>query len=222
MVCVAAARRPAPVLGALSLGLAAALVLGGAGAGAAADIYRCIGADGVVHFSNAPTSDCFKRIIKVETVRPEPTPPASAEGNAPAAGYARYASLILDAARRHELDPALLTAVIRAESNFDPAAVSRRGAKGLMQLMPKTSALYGVADPLEPHANIDTGAKHLRSLLERYRNNLELALAAYNAGEEAVERHGGRIPPFGETRGYVKAVLRHLQTYRGAGVTAGR
>lgn len=175
----------------------------------AADIYRCIDADGVVHFTNAPTKDCFVRII---AVRPERNTPESQPSGAQA-GLVKYESLIAEAAARHEVEPALIKAVIRAESNFDPRAVSRKGAQGLMQLMPETASMYGITDPFEPRANIEAGVKHLKRLLEKYDGDLRLALAAYNAGEQAVERYGRRIPPFPETQGYVRAVLRHHEAY---------
>jgi soluble lytic murein transglycosylase-like protein len=133
-----------------------------------------------------------------------------------AGALAAFETLIIEAAARHRLDPALIKAVIRTESNFDHRAVSRKGALGLMQLMPGTAGMYGLADAFEPRGNIDAGSKHLRMLLDRYRGDLHLALAAYNAGEQAVERYGRRIPPFAETRGYVRSVLRYLDTYRRA------
>jgi hypothetical protein len=110
------------------------------------------------------------------------------------------------AARRHGLDPALVLAVVSVESGFRPEAVSPKGAQGLMQLMPRTAASLGVADALDPEQNLDGGARHLGQLLERYGGDLTRALAAYNAGEGAVQRHGG-VPPYRETRAYVKKVL---------------
>ena len=115
--------------------------------------------------------------------------------------------MIVSAARRHEVDPLLVQAVIRAESNFRPRARSRRGARGLMQLMPSTLREYAVDNPYDPAANIDAGTRHLRGLLDRFA--LKDALAAYNAGQGAVLRHGG-VPPFAETEAYVSRVLRDL------------
>lgn len=115
-------------------------------------------------------------------------------------------SLIDQAARRHDLDADLLTALIRQESGFDPLAVSRAGARGLMQLMPGTAQRYGVTRIHDPAENIAGGSAYLRDLLDRF-GRLELALAAYNAGEGAVEKHGRRIPPYAETRQYVASVL---------------
>ena len=111
------------------------------------------------------------------------------------------------AAQRHGLDPELVLAVVAVESNFKPDAVSPKGAQGLMQLMPGTAREMGVADPLDPAANLDGGAKYLQSLIERYDGNVEKALAAYNAGPTAVERHNG-VPPYKETQQYVKKVLK--------------
>ena len=113
--------------------------------------------------------------------------------------------LVREAAERHKVDPALVRAVIETESNWNPTAYSRKGAGGLMQLIPTTAQRYGANDVFNPQQNIDAGVRHLKGLLERYNGNLELALAAYNAGEGAVDRAHG-IPAFRETRNYVQKV----------------
>jgi hypothetical protein len=113
--------------------------------------------------------------------------------------------LVREAAERHRVDPALIRAVIETESNWNPKAYSHKGAGGLMQLIPTTAQRYGAYDVFNPQQNIDAGVKHLRWLLERYNGNLDLALAAYNAGEGAVDRAHG-IPAFRETRNYVQRV----------------
>jgi len=137
------------------------------------------------------------------------------ETQAPAAAAAGsvsdLAALIVDTARRHGLDPELVAAVVAVESGYRPDAVSPKGAQGLMQLMPGTAGELGVADALDPAQNLDGGTRHLKALLARYGGNLRQALAAYNAGEGAVARHGG-VPPYKETREYVERVLRR---YRG-------
>jgi hypothetical protein len=119
-------------------------------------------------------------------------------------------ALTVSAARRHGLDPDLVLAVVSVESAFRPEAVSPRGAQGLMQLMPGTARSLGVEDAFDPEQNLDGGTRHLGALLARYGGDVERALAAYNAGEGAVERHGG-IPPFRETREYVKKVLERYE-----------
>jgi hypothetical protein len=113
--------------------------------------------------------------------------------------------LVREAAERHRVDPALVRAVIQAESNWNPKAYSRKGAGGLMQLIPTTAHRYGASDLFDPQQNINAGVKYLRTLLERYNGNLDLALAAYNAGEGAVDRAHG-VPSFRETRNYVQKV----------------
>jgi hypothetical protein len=117
-----------------------------------------------------------------------------------------YADLIADAAQRHGLDPVLLTAMATVESSFDPSAISPKGASGLLQLMPATARRFGVSDIFDVSQNVDGGARYLSWLLERYDGQTELALAGYNAGEGAVDRHQG-VPPFRETREYVRRVL---------------
>jgi len=115
-------------------------------------------------------------------------------------------SLTESAAERNKVPVALVTAVIDAESHGDPSAVSRAGAQGIMQLMPGTSLMYGVTNPFDPAANIDGGTRYLHDLLQRYRGNVKLAVAAYNAGPGAVDAAHG-IPPFAETRAYVARVI---------------
>jgi len=120
-------------------------------------------------------------------------------------------TLLRESARRHGLDPALLRAVVSVESNFRPEAVSPKGARGLMQLMPATAASLGVRDAFDPADNVDGGSRHLASLLASYRGDLTKALAAYNAGAGAVARHGG-VPPYRETRDYVDRVLKRYRS----------
>ena len=117
-----------------------------------------------------------------------------------------YAGEVRAAAAKHRLTPALLHALIAQESAYRNDAVSSAGAQGLMQLMPATAERFGVRDTHSPHQNINAGAAYLRLLLDRYDQNLELALAAYNAGEGAVDKYQGKIPPYAETRRYVPAV----------------
>jgi hypothetical protein len=116
-------------------------------------------------------------------------------------------------AKRHGLDPALVLAVVSVESGFRPNAVSRKGAQGLMQLMPGTAKDLGVKDALDPAANLDGGTRYLNALLRQYDGDLKRALAAYNAGAGAVKRHGG-VPPYRETRDYVQKVLERYKPAR--------
>jgi len=126
------------------------------------------------------------------------------------AAHEKPHAIIKEAATRYGVSEELIAAVIEAESEFYPRAVSRRGAQGLMQLMPATAATLGVADPFSPRDNIDGGVRHLRTLIDRFDNNLPLALAAYNAGEVAVRAHKG-IPPYPQTRAYVRKIMRQLE-----------
>lgn len=126
--------------------------------------------------------------------------------------------LIENTARKHGVDPKLVHSVVRVESNYDQKAISPKGALGLMQLIPATAARFGVENPFDPSQNLDGGVRYLKFLTERFQGNLQLALAAYNAGEGAVERHGG-IPPYRETQEYVTKITRRLQP-NGAGTLA--
>lgn len=127
----------------------------------------------------------------------------------------RFSPHIDRIARRYQLDPALVHAVISAESGYEPNAVSRKGAIGLMQLMPETAARYGIADPFDPVANIRGGVRHLRVLIGRFKN-IRLALAAYNAGTGVVVRYGNRVPPFMETRRFIIRVIHFYMLYKKA------
>lgn len=126
----------------------------------------------------------------------------------------RHDRQIRQAALDHGLEPALLHAVVQVESGYNPRAVSRKGAVGLMQLMPATARELGVHDSADPKANLRGGARLLRSLITTFHGDLALALAAYNAGESSVRRYAMQVPPFAETRSYVAAVLRRYQALR--------
>jgi len=128
-----------------------------------------------------------------------------------------YNDLITEAAHAYSLEPALIRSVMRSESAFDPSAVSRAGAIGLMQLMPEIAEAYGVENPFDPRENIMAGARLLRELLDQHHGNLVLTIASYNAGPSAVARHGGKVPPFKETQTYVKRVTGFIADERAAG-----
>lgn len=138
------------------------------------------------------------------------------------AGYLPYAphaldpaslqSLVTEASARNNVSPGLVQAVVMAESAGNPSAISTAGAQGLMQLMPGTSASCGVSNPFDPQQNVDCGTRYLRGLLDRYNNNVELAVAAYNAGPGAVDQYHG-VPPYAETRAYVSRVLTAYRNY---------
>jgi len=125
----------------------------------------------------------------------------------------KWDGLIVNVAQRHSVDIALIKAVIHTESYFDPKAESKAGAQGLMQLMPRTAQMYGVYNRKDPTANLEAGVKHLRYLLKKYPKDIKLALAAYNAGETAVYFYNG-VPPYKETRNYVRKVLHYREFYR--------
>jgi soluble lytic murein transglycosylase-like protein len=179
------------------------LLAAGAAGVAQADIYSFIDSAGVTHFTNVPVDGRYRLLLA--------TPPEEQGGAQPGKSLAKSAqfdSFIDQAARSDAVRPELVRAVIVVESAFNPNAVSNRGAVGLMQLRPATARRYGVANAFDPEQNIRAGVHYLRDLLTRYGNNLELTLAAYNAGEDAVERYGRSIPPFAETQHYVPTVLR--------------
>ena len=176
-----------------------------------ADIYAFTDDRGVTHFTNVPADPRYAMLLKaaVEVKQTQAGERLSPSMLARSAGFDAY---IAAAAESSAVHPDLLRAVIVVESGFNANAVSRRGAQGLMQLMPATARHYGVHDSFDPAQNIAGGARYLRTLLDRYDNDLHLVLAAYNAGERAVENAGRRIPPFKETRAYVPRVLKVFRT----------
>ena len=165
-----------------------------------AEIYQYIGRDGSISLTNVPSDSRYQK-IEVESSRFHTT--MSEQELEPV--IRRHSS-------QQQIHPALIRAVIKAESDFDPRAVSRAGAIGLMQLMPQTAIRLDVRDMYNPDDNVGGGAKYLRQLLDRFHGNLPLALAAYNAGENAVDRYQA-LPPFDETRQYVRKVLRYYRTF---------
>lgn len=173
---------------------------------ARADIYSFVDEAGVTHFSNVPT-DARYRLMLASPPDPAQSQEKGGDGRWLKRSHA-FDSLIDRAASEATVRPQLVRAIIVVESAFNPKAVSRRGAAGLMQLLPKTARRYGAKNVFDPEQNITAGTRYLRDLMSRYGDNLELVLAAYNAGEDAVERYGKQVPPFAETRQYVPAVLR--------------
>lgn len=172
--------------------------------------------DGVVEIvsKGTPTSSRFAIARRKSWASPQQSAPN------PRLSRTRFYGLITAIARGYGLDPALVKAVVKVESNFDPFALSHKGAKGLMQLLPSTARRYGLRDCYDPVGNVQAGVKHLKELLVRYNYNLDLALAAYNAGPGAVDRYGG-VPPFGETRRFIRRVRKAYEHFSGRR-TAGR
>ena len=199
-----------------------------------ADVYFYIDDKGVVHYASTRINSKYKLAVRgyscgkdfpcgkrtKKSASQDKTRSASRDRARIASNYKatsgrrrQYAGLVNDVSREHRLNPALIHAVITVESAYDPKAVSHAGAMGLMQLMPATAARYGVDDPHDPKQNVSGGVRYLRDLLSQFRS-LRLALAAYNAGEGAVLKYGKRIPPYPETRKYVRDVLRYYKIYR--------
>ncbi len=173
----------------------------------AGGIYKFIDARGVIHFSDVP-SDARYRVLKRR-------PPELALSPLPKPGLPvnhGFDAIIARLSRDNGVEPALVKAVVAAESNFEIAAVSRAGAQGLMQLMPETARQLGVRAPFRPLDNLTGGVRYLREMLDRY-GDVRRALAAYNAGPNAVDRYGG-VPPFSETEAYVTRVLNYYRGYQ--------
>jgi soluble lytic murein transglycosylase-like protein len=165
-----------------------------------ADIYRYRDENGVWHFTNVQSDVRYKLYIRSYPKK--------------AAGYIRdYEGIISQASERFKVDPFLIKAVIKAESDFNQNAVSHKGAQGLMQLMPGTAVDMRVEDPFNPEENIFGGTRYLSIMLSRFNNDMRLALAAYNAGPERVEDHRG-IPPIPETKSFIEKVMQHYGRYR--------
>lgn len=165
-----------------------------------ADIYRFKDEKGVWHFTNINNDIRYRLFIRTYAKKPEKY-------------IADYGHIIDQASERFKIDPHLIKAVIKAESDFDNGAVSGKGAQGLMQLMPKTADEMEVDNPFNPEENIFGGTRYLSILLERFDNDKSLALAAYNAGPEKVVAHNG-VPPYDETKNFVRKVLNYYEEYR--------
>src|SRR3989442_3714395 len=177
-----------------------------------AEVYRLATNDGTVSFTSAPTDPRYRGLGYSSGT-------AAGYLRLPPADTGRYVTEIKDASGRYGVPERLVQAVIRVESAFNPRAVSIKGAQGLMQLMPETASLLGVRNSFDPQQNIDGGVRHLRGLIDRFGNDLPMALAAYNAGEKAVVTYRG-IPPFAATRDYVTRVLYHYDGTTNGGVSA--
>ncbi len=174
-----------------------------------ADIYRYEDEEGVVHFTDSPTDKKFKIFLRdIKKDRQLRTRFRFASNSNPA----EYEQLIMTTAARYGVSPSLVKAVIQAESGYNPNAVSRAGASGLMQLMPGTAKHLKVADRFDPKQNVDGGVRYLKFLLDTFKGDVTLALAAYNAGLGKVAKYGG-VPPYEETRNYVNRVLANMRSH---------
>jgi soluble lytic murein transglycosylase-like protein len=173
-------------------------------------IMVCVCVLGMFLFRAPEIQNPFPPVVKrsiAKPVAPPKIPPAVKKAEQ------RFASIINTAAVRYEVDPSLIRAIIMAESRYNPRAVSRRGAKGLMQLMPQTAKAMGIPDALNPTHNIHAGVRYFKQLLKRFGGDVRLALAAYNAGSKRVIQYQG-IPPFKATQAYIKKVFRYYRYYK--------
>jgi soluble lytic murein transglycosylase-like protein len=174
-------------------------------AGASSKIYFYMDEDGVRHYTDTPDNNRYRLIV----LQPQDRTASGDRYDARLLARAtQYDAIIENAAKAAAVQPNLLRAVIVVESGFNVRATSKRGARGLMQLMPATAARFGISDSFDPRQNIGAGARYLKFLMDRFGQNMSLALAAYNAGEDAVDRNGGQIPPYTETMAYVPRVLK--------------
>lgn len=177
---------------------------------ARADIYRYEDDEGIVHFTDAPTDRRFK--IFMRDLKKDKQLRTKLQFSS-SVNPAEYEQLISSCASKYGVNPSLIKAVIHAESGYNPNAVSRKGASGLMQLMPDTARSLKVSNSFDPKDNVEGGVKYLRFLLDTFRGDVSLAVAAYNAGLSKVAKYGG-IPPYNETRSYVNRVLSYMQSYQ--------
>ena len=188
-----------------------ATLLAASAAAAHSQIYTYVDADGLRHYTDVPDNNRYRLLILSPRDR---TASGDRYDAMLLARAGQYDSIIEKAAISASVEPNLLRAVIVVESGFNSRAVSKRGAVGLMQLMPATATRFGVSNPYDPLQNVHAGARYLKFLIDRFGQDVRLALAAYNAGEDAVDRNGGQIPPFSETMAYVPRVMKIYQMLR--------
>lgn len=186
-------------------------------AAAHADIYGYTDEAGTLVLSDVAHDNRYALLLRTEIDRQPALATPLAGGRIRWENQKRFLPLVAEAARTYQIEEALLHALISTESGYEPGAVSKKGAIGLMQVMPGTGKRYGVSNLADPGQNIQAGARYLRDLLKQFDNDLKLALAAYNAGENAVLRHGRRIPPYRETTQYVPRVLALYERFRTKG-----
>lgn len=185
-------------------------ICGLSGVSQATEIFVYKDKDGHVHLTDKPRHDGFRKVTDRNWMH---KPMTSLDTASFPENKKRFMPLIGKAARRYRVNEALLNAVVTAESAYDPRALSKAGAVGLMQLMPGTAKRYGTTDRYNPEANVYAGTRYLRDLLKQF-NDTELALAAYNAGENNVIKYGYKIPPFKETQRYVRKVMHYYEKYQ--------
>ena len=192
------------------IGMSAALCLMLSSGNATADIFKYTDKHGRVYLTDKPAHDGYRLLVKTWKGWEEQK---GVDYRNFSKNKKKFTPTIERTAARYRLPVALVHAVVAAESAYDPQAVSSAGAVGLMQLMPGTASRFGVSNRRDPAANVNAGSRYLSELLKMFDNNLVLALAAYNAGENAVIKHGHKVPPYKETRGYVRKVLDFYKEY---------
>jgi soluble lytic murein transglycosylase len=170
-----------------------------------ADIYMYIDANGVMHFTNTPTASDHEYKVYIRERRSSSNPFHSTD---------KYDDIIVAASDHYGVDSRLVKAIIKAESDFNPKAVSRKGAMGLMQIMPENFRHLQIENPFDPHENIMGGTRYFKYLYDRFDGQLALSLAAYNAGPTPVDNYDKSIPPYRETEQYVERVLKYYQNYK--------
>lgn len=188
------------------------IAAGGLCSTAWADFFQYTDDAGVVHITNVPTSKKYKWMM--EERRPtilSPSNPAYRK-----LSKQKFDEMISSTASKYGIDPHLVRAIVKAESDYDEKAVSKKGATGLMQLMPATATRMGVKNIHDPVDNVDGGIRYLSKLLKMFDWQVPLAVAAYNAGENAVVKYGNKVPPYSETQTYVKRVLHYYSLYKGS------
>ena len=186
------------------ISLFAVFILLGTAAFTHADIFKYVDDEGVLHLTNVPSNPNAKYVLVLREKRILFRSDID---------VSKFDQIIISTSNKHKMDPALIKAVIKAESNFNHQAISPVGAQGLMQLMPATASQLQVEDAFHPEKNIEGGVRYLRYLLNLYRGNLTLALAAYNAGEGTVAKYNYQVPPYRETRNYIKRVLSFYKSF---------
>lgn len=186
----------------------------------AGPIYKYEDSEGTLHFTDTPPEKSHFSEYKTKQVfvLQHTPPPSSSARYYDLAAQGRISPLIQNISQKHDVDPYLIEAIVKAESDYDAMAISKKGAQGLMQLMPGTGVELGLSNPFDPTENLDAGVRHFKRLITKYSNNIDLALAAYNAGEMSVQKYNG-VPPYPETLDYIQKIKKYYSQFSQSSIT---